>query len=230
MISPDTDKGVHTQVPPRPHTIAVYGGSFDPIHTGHTMIASQVAVLPDVDEVWLMISPENPFKQGRRMASETDRLEMARLAVAGMPHVRVSDFEFSLPRPSYTYDTLKALRESRPDCRFRIIIGSDNWRDFAGWRNGRKIVEEFGVIVYPRPDVPLTPDFNPFSDPLPDGSVTLLPPDAPRSPASSTAIRAALAEGRVPHTMLLPSVATYISTRHLYTSATAITFPRNKQG
>lgn len=182
------------------------------------MIASQVALLPEVDEVWLMVSPENPFKQGRRMAPETDRLEMARLAVAGLPHVEVSDFELSLPRPSYTYDTLKALSERHPDCRFRITIGSDNWRDFAGWRYGLKIVKEFGVIVYPRPDVPLPPDFNPFADPLPEGHVTLLPPGIPQSPASSTAVRAALAGGRLPHTMLLPAVATYIRNHHLYTS------------
>lgn len=216
MITPDTDKGIHPHTSSPTHNIAVYGGSFDPIHTGHTMIASQVALLPEVDEVWIMVSPENPFKQGRRMAPETDRLEMARLAVARLPHVEVSDFELSLPRPSYTYDTLKALRESNPDCRFRIIIGSDNWRDFAGWRNGLKIVEEFGVIVYPRPDVPLPPDFNPFADPLPEGHVTLLPPDAPQSPASSTAVRAALADGYTPTDMLSPAVTEYIRRHDLY--------------
>ncbi len=145
-------------MPSPQRTIAVYGGSFDPVHTGHTMIASQVASLPGVDEVWLMVSPENPFKQGRRMAPEARRLEMARLAVADLDNVEVSDFEFSLPRPSYTYNTLRALRDAYPDCTFRIIIGADNWRDFAAWRSGREIASEFGVIVYPRPDTPIPAD------------------------------------------------------------------------
>ncbi len=197
-------------------TIAIYGGSFDPVHNGHTMIASQVAALPEIDEVWLMVSPENPFKQGRRMAPGPDRLEMARHSVEGLHGVEVTDFEFSLPRPSYTYTTLRALADKYSGCRFMIIIGSDNWRDFAAWREARRIAEEFGVIVYPRPDTLLPEDFNPFPEPLPQGSVLVMGSHAPQSRASSTAVRAALATGVVPDDMLAPEVADYIRRHGLY--------------
>ncbi|MDE5586230.1 MAG: nicotinate-nicotinamide nucleotide adenylyltransferase, partial [Muribaculaceae bacterium] len=105
----------------------VFGGSFDPIHNGHIRLAQYVLDHTDLDEVWLMVSPLNPLKPQGYVASDAERLEMARLAVAGHPGIKVSDFEFSLPIPSYTYNTLSRLRGAHPDIDFRMIIGGDNW-------------------------------------------------------------------------------------------------------
>ena len=210
--------------------VVIYGGSFDPIHTGHIMIASRVAALPDVDEVWLMVSPENPFKTGRRMAPEGDRLAMARLATSSVEGVEACDFEFTLPRPSYTYNTLCRLSEACPDCDFRLLIGGDNWRDFAAWRNPVEILTRFGVIIYPRPGVSLpgldmeaaTPGGAAVSGeethlfPIPLGARIFVVPDAPQSEASSTEIRRRIAAG-LPTDGLLPSgVRDYIDSRRLY--------------
>lgn len=131
--------------------VGIFGGSFDPIHEGHINLARYVLKHTDLDEVWLMVSPLNPLKPQGYVASDQQRLEMARLAVDGIAGIKVSDFEFKLPIPSYTYNTLSKLKEAYPDTDFRLIIGGDNWTDFDKWKNPDKILEEFGVIVYPRP-------------------------------------------------------------------------------
>ena len=95
--------------------VGIYGGSFNPIHFGHTGLATWVLENTDLDEVWLMVSPQNPLKQDRTLLDEQERLAMSRLAVAPYPTLKASDFEFTLPRPSYTYHTLKALRKAYPD-------------------------------------------------------------------------------------------------------------------
>ena len=108
--------------------IAVYSGSFDPIHTGHAMLASYCAQYCDgIDQVWLMVSPQNPLKPVTTTAGERQRLDMARLVAEGCNGVYASDFETGLPRPSYTYHTLCALRRQMPQHHFRLMIGSDNW-------------------------------------------------------------------------------------------------------
>lgn len=198
--------------------IAIYGGTFDPIHTGHTMIASYVASTPGVDSVWLMVSPSNPWKQGRQMAPEHLRLEWARQAVRSLPGVEVSDFEFTLPRPSYTCDTLARLTEAYPGHRFRVLIGADNWRDFAGWRQARRIITRHGVIVYPRPGIDLPPGFSPIED-CDLANVTILSGHTPESHASSTAIRRALSRGLpAPPGMLDPAVEQSILATGYYVS------------
>ena len=116
--------------------IGIYGGTFDPVHIGHAVVGSYVAQFGGVDEVWMLVSPLNPLKDGpRRLFTDCQRLEMARLAMAGCPRVRVSGFEMSLPVPSYTYGTLCALRDSYPEHSFRLVAGADNLRDFRLWRN-----------------------------------------------------------------------------------------------
>lgn len=165
--------------------IGIFGGSFDPIHNGHLAVAAGALAECGLDEVWLMVSPENPLKRGTLHASEADRLAMARIAVRSLPEevgarVRVSDFEFGLPRPSFTIDTLRALTEACPDCRFRWIVGGDNLRDLRLWKSADEILRKFGLIVYPRPGVRLP-------EALPEG-VTLLK-NVPEFPYSSTDIR-----------------------------------------
>lgn len=132
--------------------IVVFGGSFNPIHVGHAIMASTVAAMPDVDEVWMMVSPQNPFKVNSHLMPEDFRLKLARLAMQDCEGVKVSDFEFHLERPSYTYKTLKALQSKYPEHSFRILIGSDNWQLFHNWRDADKIISEFGIVIYQRPD------------------------------------------------------------------------------
>lgn len=131
--------------------VGIFGGSFDPIHNGHIRLAQYALEHTDLDEVWLMVSPLNPLKPQGYVASDEQRLEMARLGVKDTPGIKVSEFEFSLPIPSYTYNTLSKLKEAYPDIEFRLIIGGDNWTHFDRWRNPQEILDEFGVIVYPRP-------------------------------------------------------------------------------
>ena len=170
--------------------VGIFGGSFDPIHYGHINLAKYALEHTDLDEVWLMVSPLNPLKPQGYVATDGQRLEMARLAVADTPGIKVSDFEFSLPIPSYTYNTLRKLKEAYPDIDFRLIIGGDNWAHFDRWRNPQEILDEFGVIVYPRPGE----DLSLLSSVLslkPSSCITILK-DAPQMPVSSTQLRTLL--------------------------------------
>ncbi len=167
--------------------IVVYGGSFNPVHAGHAMIASVVAGREDVDEVWMMVSPQNPFKTDMRLMPEQERLRLVKLVADTAEGIKASDFEFRLSRPSYTYKTLCALRDAYPQHTFRLLVGSDNWRKFRSWRNPDEIVKEFGVLVYQRPD-------NPVTGPFPEG-VELLK-DVPVMMVSSSYIRQRLREGK----------------------------------
>ena len=130
--------------------IGIFGGSFNPIHLGHTALASYICEQGMVDEVWLMVSPQNPLKRDLTLLDENERLTMARLATAPYPMLKACDFEFTLPRPSYTYHTLQALRTAYPDCEFSLIIGEDNWQCFNRWYRGEDIARETPIIIYPR--------------------------------------------------------------------------------
>ena len=166
--------------------IAIFGGSFNPVHTGHAMIASEVAQLECVDQVWMMVSPRNPLKIDSELMPEEERLKLVRLVAEESDGVVGSDFEFSLPRPSFTYNTLCRLKEAYPEHEFRLLIGSDNWKIFDQWRESEKIISEFGVIIYQRPDAKVFP-------PFPEG-VTLLE-DLPMMMISSTYIRERMRSG-----------------------------------
>lgn len=130
--------------------IGIFGGTFNPVHLGHTALASYICNLGLVDEVWLMVSPQNPFKQDHEMLDEAVRYRLVTLAVQDFPRLRASDFEFRLPRPSYTYITLRELSLAYPDDTFSLIIGGDNWTKFPAWRNSADILAHYPVIVYPR--------------------------------------------------------------------------------
>ena len=131
-------------------TIGLLFGSFNPIHQGHLIIAEYFAT-HDCEKVELIVSPQNPLKKSIDLAPETHRLAMARLAIRGNQRVRVNAIEFSMPKPSYTYDTLVALRTRHPGDEFTLIIGSDNFDQFKSWRNWEKILEEFNILAYRRP-------------------------------------------------------------------------------
>ena len=139
--------------------VAIYGGSFNPLHFGHTGMAAWVAAHTEVDEVWLMVTPNNPLKAKAVLADEQERLQAARQEIQrlqaehnieGRARVRVSDFEFSLTRPSYTANTLRELKKAFPEHRFALLIGQDNWNIRKQWREWDGIQAEYPIYVYPR--------------------------------------------------------------------------------
>lgn len=141
--------------------IAIYGGTFNPIHFGHIGMALYTLTHTDLDQLWLMVTPGNPLKDGQLLArNEQDRLQNARQAISqavaehscelGSKQLLVSDFEFTLPRPSFTAQTLQALQKTYPQHQFTLLIGEDNLRFFKRWRNWQWIAANFPVIVYPR--------------------------------------------------------------------------------
>lgn len=129
----------------------IYGGSFNPIHIGHVCLAKALADSGLVDEMWLLVSPQNPFKVDEHLLDDEKRLHLARLAVTDVPGVEVCDREFYLPRPSYMYNTLRALSREHPDREFVLVIGADNWERFSNWYRSQDILFAYRVIIYPRP-------------------------------------------------------------------------------
>ena len=128
----------------------IFGGSFNPIHNGHISLARQLRKKAGLDEVWLMVSPQNPLKATADLLDDESRMEMARLAVAGKKGIIASDYEMHLPKPSYTWNTLQALKQDYPDREFVLMIGGDNWTLFDKWYRADDIRNEFQIIVYPR--------------------------------------------------------------------------------
>lgn len=187
--------------------IGIYGGSFDPIHSGHAIVANFVSQCNVVDEVWIMVSRKNPIKPHDTYATDTDRLAMARLVSQECRNVNVTAIEMSLPVPSYTYDTLLELKRQYPEHEFHIIIGSDSVMNFPKWRNYERIQKEFGVIVYPRPGYPLPED-------EPSGMTFLN--GAPEFGISSSLIREYIASGWDINFFVPPAVCEYIEKNNLY--------------
>ncbi len=185
--------------------VAVFGGSFDPIHNGHLALAGEVVSRGLADEVWLMVTPQNPHKQDKILSDERLRFQMAQLAVEGMDGVKACDFEFSLPRPSYTLTTLTALDEAFPDKEFCLLIGADNWEKFDRWYKGDEILSRYGIIVYPRGSE--------GEPPLPSG-VRWLP--AKLYDISSTMVRAAVATGNDITGLVPATVLRFINDNKMY--------------
>ena len=185
--------------------VAVFGGSFDPIHNGHLALAGEVILRGLADEVWLMVTPQNPHKQDKILSDERLRFQMAQLAVEGMDGVKACDFEFSLPRPSYTLTTLTALDEAFPDKEFCLLIGADNWEKFDRWYKGDEILSRYGIIVYPRGSE---------GEPSLPSGVRWLP--AKLYDISSTMVRAAVATGNDITGLVPATVVRFINDNKMY--------------
>jgi len=139
--------------------IGIFGGSFNPIHCGHIALARQLRTAARLDEVWLMVSPQNPLKQGStELIADHLRYEMACLALQGEEGIMASDYELHLPRPSYTWNTLQHLSRDYPSRTFLLIMGGDNWAYFERWRHWKDILRHYEVVVYPRDQHPGTVD------------------------------------------------------------------------
>lgn len=193
---------------------ALFGGSFDPIHNGHVMLANYIAAYGVVDEVCVMVSPQNPLKADKRITDDRLRLEMAQAALHRMKNVFVSDFEFSLPRPSFTFDTLNALGKAFPDRLFIPLVGSDNWNNITKWYRAEEIIRDNGLIVYPRPGYPIDKEILAGKRELIEKVIFLT--DAPVTEISSTYIRERLRRGDDLRGFIPESVAEFIKQHNIY--------------
>lgn len=196
----------------RRHTVALLGGTFNPVHVGHMMVASYVAQwCREIDEVWLVLSPLSPLKVDSKnlIASDADRYEMLRIATSGSTVLKASDVELHLPRPSYTFDTLTHLSGKYPDYSFKWIIGSDNLSIIDKWYRSSEIIRHYGLIVYPRPGYPV-------KDIPAHLSEYIQMVDSPTVDLSSTWIRKAIAQGRDVNFFLPSGVYEYIKSNKLY--------------
>lgn len=173
------------------------------------MLASFLSQFTGIDEVWMTLSPLNPLKQGREeLIDDCSRLDMLKIAVEGCDYIDICDIELSMPRPSYTIDTLTSLQKRFPDYRFSIIIGSDNWLNFSRWKDYDIILERFGVIVYPRPGYDIT-------EKIDNPNVSFVN-DAPIIEISSSFIRESISEGKNMNYFLPSGVYKYITNHCLY--------------
>lgn len=127
--------------------IGLYFGSFNPLHTGHLIIANHVLNNSTVDKVWFVLSPHNPLKESHSLLNEYDRLHLAELAIKDNPKFRASNVEFSLPRPSYTIDTLTYLKERFPLEQFTVIMGGDSFQNIHRWKNYEQLIAQYEIIV-----------------------------------------------------------------------------------
>ena len=130
--------------------VGIYSGSFNPIHHGHVMLASYLVEFSDLDELWFVVSPQNPLKQKDELLDDNERLKMVQLAVGDDPRFHVSDIEMHLPTPSYTINTLTALSDQYPDCQFVFICGMDSLQNLHRWREYQKILDNYALLVFPR--------------------------------------------------------------------------------
>ena len=187
--------------------VGLFFGSFNPVHIGHLIIANHLVEYTDLEQLWMVISPQNPFKKKSSLASNYDRLHLVQLAIDGHPKIRASKIEFDLPVPSYTIDTLTYLQEIKPQHTYSLIMGGDNLTNFHKWKNYEKILEHHDIYVYKRPGS----DDHQFHE---HERIQFV--DAPLLDISATFIRKAIREGKSIQYLVPGEVYEYLRTSHLY--------------
>jgi len=186
--------------------IGLYFGSFNPIHIGHCIIANHIVQNTGIDNVWFVVSPQNPFKDSASLLNEYHRLHLVKLAIEGESKLKASDIEFHLPRPSYTIDTLTYLKEKHPDKTFSVIMGSDGLQNLPKWKNVSALIKEYSFIVYKRPGFEATNLLN--------ANIKVL--QAPLLEISSTHVRDTIKKGKSIRYLLPDKVREEIELYHYY--------------
>ena len=184
----------------------IFGGSFNPIHNGHISLARQLREKAGLDEVWLMVSPQNPLKKSSDLLDDNLRMEMARLAVEGREGIIASDYEMHLPKPSYTWNTLQSLSKDYPEREFVLLMGGDNWALFDKWYHYDDILKNYSIVVYPRRD-----SLRSLGETL---SAQIV--EAELLDISSTEIRERIKAGKGIRRMVPKAVADFIKEKGLY--------------
>jgi nicotinate-nucleotide adenylyltransferase len=192
--------------------VALYFGSFNPVHVGHLIIAQALLNTAQVDRVWLVVSPQNPFKDKKNLLPQADRLLLCELATEGHPQIQASNVEFMLPQPSYTIDTLTHLAARYPSYAFSLLMGEDNLRSLHRWKNHRAIVDHYPIYLYPRrakegdeaaaPEVAEHPNVHRIAAPLLD--------------ISATEIRQMVKDKRSVRYVVTDAVRRYVEDKYLY--------------
>ena len=188
-------------------SIGLFFGSFNPIHIGHMVIANWFVECTDLDKVWFVVSPQNPFKEKKSLLADHHRLALVRQAIEDDLRFWVTDIEFKMPQPSYTIDTLTYLQEKYPDHNFTLLAGSDQLPNFDKWKNPEQILKLYRMFVYARPG---------FKGSKYDSHPSVRIFDAPQMEISSTVIRKSVKEGKDMRYMLPEKVWRYMREMHFY--------------
>ena len=189
--------------------IGLYFGSFNPIHIGHLIIANHLTNHTDLQEVWFIVSPQNPFKNANSLLNENHRLNLIKTAIEGETRLRASNVEFKLPKPSYTINTLTYLAEKYPNHEFVLIMGSDGFQNLPQWKNGETILKNYPIYIYKRPGFDIINNFN--------ADISVM--DAPLLDISSTRIRDLIAKEKSIRYLVPDSVKDEIERNHYYRSS-----------
>ena len=186
--------------------VGLFFGSFNPIHTGHLIIANWILNETDIEEIWLVVSPQNPFKAEQDLLSEADRLKLVEKAIEGDRRLKASDVEFQLPKPSYTFRTLSLVREKYPNYTFFLIMGSDSFQDLHKWKNFVSIISSHKIFIFKRPGFDVKNALN--------AQIEIL--DAPMLDISSTTIRELIKNNKSVRYLLPDNVRQEIESKQYY--------------
>lgn len=185
----------------------LYFGSFNPVHVGHMAIANYMVEFSDLDQLWFIVSPQNPLKPKSSLLADYHRLQLVNLAIGDSALFQASNIEFSMPKPSYTIDTLTYLCEKYPDQEFVLIMGSDNLKTFHKWKNYESIIANHQIYVYPRPGF----NASGFTDKM---KLTVV--NAPQIEISSSFIRQSIKAGKQVSFFMPDKVASFVDEMHFY--------------
>jgi nicotinate-nucleotide adenylyltransferase len=186
--------------------IGLYFGSFNPIHIGHLIVANHIVENTAIDKIWFVVSPHNPLKEAHTLLNEYDRLHLVELAIQDNLKFRASNVEFSLPKPSFTIDTLTYLTEKFPLEKFSVIIGSDSFQNIHRWKNYKKLISDYSFIIYRRPGFDITESHG--------ADLTVM--QAPLLEISSTYIRRQIKEQKNVRYLLPDPVFRYVEENRYY--------------
>jgi nicotinate-nucleotide adenylyltransferase len=201
--------------------IGLYFGTYNPVHVGHLVIANYMAEYTDLDQVWLIVSPQNPLKEKSSLLADYHRLALVKIAIDDNPKLRASDIEFKLPKPSYTATTLAYLKEKHPEHEFALIMGEDNLRTLHKWQNHEIILKNHKIYVYPRvlttqEEAEVSTINAQIGNDFAQNTNVVLCDDAPVMKVSASFIRQAIKDNKDVRYLLTESVHKYIDEMNFY--------------